>query len=126
MNLDQDQPYIKRTLKGDMKAFTVLVDRYKYMVYTLAMRMVKNREDAKEIAQDNFLKVYNPLGSFKECYKLSTCMYKIHNYSILDYIKKIVRTPNLSPIEGLVENSLVEHDGIFEKFEQIEKKGVIK
>ncbi len=126
MNLEQDQPYIERTLKGDMKAFTVLVDRYKYMVYTLAMRMVKNREEAEEIAQDTFLKVYNALGSFKGGSKFSTWVYKIAYYRSLDYIKKLGRTPSLSTIKGLVENSIVEEDGIIEKLEQIEKKGVIK
>ncbi len=126
MNLDQDQPYIERTLKGDMKAFTMLVDRYKYMVYTLAMRMVKNKEEAEEIAQDTFLKVYNALGSFKGDSKFSTWVYKITYYRSLDYIKKLGRTPSLSTIEGLVENSIVEEDDIIDKLEQIEKKGVIK
>ena len=126
MNLEQDQPYIKRTLKGDMKAFTVLVDRYKYMVYTLAMRMVKNREEAEEIAQDTFLKVYNALGSFKGGSKFSTWVYKIAYYRSLDYIKKIGRTPILSPIEGSVENSIVEEEGIMNQLEQIEKKATIK
>ncbi|MCP4975411.1 MAG: RNA polymerase sigma factor [Maribacter sp.] len=126
MNLDQDQPYIERTLKGDMQAFKVLVDRYKYMVYTLAMRMVKNREEAEEIAQDTFLKVYNALGSFKGGSKFSTWVYKIAYYRSLDYIKKLGRTPNLSTIEGLAENSVVEQEGILDKLEQIEKKEVIK
>ncbi len=126
MKLEQDQPYIERTLKGDMKAFTVLVDRYKYMVYTLAMRMVKNKEEAEEISQDTFLKVYNALGSFKGGSKFSTWVYKIAYYRSLDYIKKIGRTPSLSSVEGLKENSIVEEDGIIEKLEQIEKKGAIK
>ncbi len=126
MNLEQDQPYIERTLKGDMNAFTVLVDRYKYMVFTLAMRMVKNREEAEEIAQDTFLKVYKALESFKGSSKFSTWVYKIAYYRSLDYIKKLGRTPILSPIEGLVENSMVEEVGIIDQLEQIEKKGVIK
>ena len=109
-----------------MKAFTVLVDRYKYMVYTLAMRMVKNREEAEEIAQDTFLKVYKALGSFKGGSKFSTWVYKIAYYRSLDYIKKIGRSPNLSPIEGLIENSIDEEDGITNQLEQIEKKGAIK
>ncbi len=125
MNLEQDQPYIERTLKGDMNAFTVLVDRYKYMVFTLAMRMVKNREEAEEIAQDTFLKVYKALGSFNGGSKFSTWVYKIAYYRSLDYIKKLGRTPILSPIEGLVENSMVEEVGIIDQLEQIEKKAVI-
>jgi RNA polymerase sigma-70 factor (ECF subfamily) len=126
MNLDQDQHLIERTLKGDMQAFTVLVDRYKYMVYTLAMRMVKNREEAEEISQDTFLRVYNALGNFKGGSKLSTWVYKIAYFRSLDYIKKQGRTPILTAIEGAVENTFFEQDGILDKLEQNEKKGVIK
>ncbi|NNK19254.1 MAG: sigma-70 family RNA polymerase sigma factor [Maribacter sp.] len=126
MNLEQDQPYIDRALKGDMNAFAFLIDRYKHMVFTLAMRMVKNREEAEEISQDTFLKVYNALDSFKGGAKFSTWVYKIAYYRSLDYIKKLGRTPKLSPIEGLVENSIVEEKGILDKLEQIEKKGIIK
>lgn len=126
MNLEKDQPYIERTLKGDMNAFTILVDRYKYMVFTLAMRMVKNREEAEEISQDTFLKVYNALEGFKGGSKFSTWVYKITYYRSLDYIKKIGRTPNLSPIEGLVENSVIEERDVIDQLEQKEKKGTIK
>jgi len=126
MSLEQDQPYINRTLKGDMNAYTILVDRYKHMVFTLAMRMVKNREEAEEIAQDTFLKVYNALGKFKGESKFSTWVYKIAYYRSLDYIKKIGRTPNLSPIEGFVENSLADDSNVMVQLEQNERKMAIK
>ncbi|EAQ99847.1 RNA polymerase sigma factor [Maribacter sp. HTCC2170] len=126
MNLEQDQPYIERALKGDMNAFAKLVDRYKFMVFTLAMRMVKNREEAEEISQDTFLKVYNALGTFKGDSKFSTWVYKIAYYRSLDYIKKIGRTPNLSPIEGFVENSVVDGRDVIDQLEQNEKRGAIK
>ena len=48
MTID-DQVYINKILNGDSNAFAVLVDRYKGLVYTLAMRMVKNKEEAEEV-----------------------------------------------------------------------------
>ena len=53
-----DQVYIEAILKGDTNAFTVLVDRYKDLVYTLALRMMKHTEEAEEAAQDTFIKAY--------------------------------------------------------------------
>jgi len=108
MSLEQDQPYIDRTLKGDLGAFTVLVDRYKFMVFTLAMRMVKNREDAEEIAQDTFLKAYKGLNGFRGGSKFSTWIYKIAYYRSLDYIKKIGRNLDTTLIEGYLEHDFNE------------------
>ncbi len=88
MSLDPDQPYIKKTLDGDTKAFSVLVDRYKYMVYTLALRILKNKEDAEELAQDTFVKMFNQLSHFKGDAKFSTWLYKIAYYGSLDRLKK--------------------------------------
>lgn len=126
MSLEQDQPYIEKTLNGDMQAYTLLVDRYKHMVFTLALRMVKNREEAEEIAQDTFLKVYNALGSFKGDSKFSTWVYKIAYYRSLDYIKKSGRTLNTSPLEGLIENSIADEKDVILLMEQLDRKVAIK
>lgn len=67
-----DQVYIDSILNGDANAFAVLVDRYKDLVYTLALRMMKHREEAEEVAQDTFIKVYKSLDKFKGESKFST------------------------------------------------------
>ncbi len=126
MSLEQDQPYIDRTLKGDMGAFTVLVDRYKYMVYTLAMRMVKNKEEAEEIAQDTFLKVHKGLGNFKGDSKFSTWIYKVAYYCCLDYIKKLSRKPVTTNMEGFLENAGPIGDDLVVQLERDERKTLIK
>lgn len=126
MSLDHDQPYIARTLKGDMGAFSVLVDRYKHMVFTLAMRMVKNKEEAEEISQDTFLKVYKGLEGFKGGSKFSTWVYKIAYYRSLDYIKKLGKHPETSLIEGYLEHDMEVDDHFVDRLEKNEKKIVIK
>lgn len=126
MSLEHDQPYIDRTLKGDMTAFTVLVDRYKYMVYTLAMRMVKNQEEAEEIAQDTFLKVYKGLGGFRGGSKFSTWVYKIAYYRSLDYIKRLDKHSDVSLIEGYLEHDMEVDDHFMDRLEKNEKKNAIK
>ena len=56
MTHQDDQIFITKTMEGEVNAFAVLVDRYKRMVYTLSLRMMKTTEDAEEVAQDVFLK----------------------------------------------------------------------
>ena len=56
-----DQHYIQKTLEGDIRAFSVLIERYEDFVYTIVVRILKVREEAEEIAQDAFLKAYESL-----------------------------------------------------------------
>ena len=65
MTQKEDHYYIEETLQGNNHAYEVLVDRYKSMVFTMAIRIIKNREDAEEIAQDTFLKAFKSLATFK-------------------------------------------------------------
>ena len=56
-----DSYYIASILAGNISDFSILVDKYKDMVYTIAYRIIGNHEDAEELAQDVFVKVYNSL-----------------------------------------------------------------
>ena len=77
MDQKDDRYYISRVLEGDVQSFSYLVDKYKDMVFTLAFRILKNRENAEEVAQDSFMKVYQNLGKFKLKSKFSTWLYRI-------------------------------------------------
>lgn len=104
MSQPEDQYYIDAILKnGETNAFAFLVDRYKHMVFTLAMKMIKNTEEAEEISQDVFLKAYQALDSFKGESKFSTWLYKIAYYRSLDYLKKHKRHLRTSSIDDEVE-----------------------
>jgi len=73
----QDNNYITKVLEGDRNAFAYLVDKYKTMVYSLALRLVKDREEAEEISQDAFIKAYQSLATFKGKAKFSSWLYRI-------------------------------------------------
>jgi RNA polymerase sigma factor (sigma-70 family) len=77
VNRQQDNIYITKVLEGDRNAYAYLVDKYKTMVYSLAMRLVKDREEAEEISQDAFVKAYQSLASFKGKAKFSSWLYRI-------------------------------------------------
>lgn len=88
MDKNSDQIYIDKVLKGDTNAFAYLINRYKDMAYTLAIKIVKNHEDAEEVAQDSFLKAYEKLDSFKGNSKFSTWLYTIVYRNAITKIRK--------------------------------------
>lgn len=101
-----DQHYITKVLEGDTNAYAVLVDRYKDLVFTLALTMTKNREEAEEVAQDVFVKVYKNLAKFKGDSKFSTWVYRVSYNTCLDRIKKLKRTRNTVTIDAFTEHQI--------------------
>ncbi|MBT8318690.1 MAG: RNA polymerase sigma factor, partial [Gramella sp.] len=83
-----DEYYVQQILEGNIQVYSVLIDRYKHMVFTLAKKMLKNNEDAEEVAQDAFLKAYKGLANFKGDSKFSTWLYRITYHRSLDYSKR--------------------------------------
>jgi RNA polymerase sigma-70 factor, ECF subfamily len=83
-----DQYYINLIINGDINTFSVLVKRYKDLVFTLALRMLKNRDEAEEASQDTFIKVYKSLSKFKGDSKFSTWIYKVAYNNCLDRLKQ--------------------------------------
>ena len=91
-----DKHYIDRIVGGDVNAFSYLVDKYKGMVYSLALKFLKNPEDAEELAQDVFIKVFHGLKDFKFDSKFSTWLYRItYNAAISKLRKKQIETRNI-------------------------------
>jgi RNA polymerase sigma factor (sigma-70 family) len=74
---DPDHQIIRRIIDGDARAYRMLVDRHKGHGMTVAMRMLKNREDAEEALQDAFVKAYRALDRFGFKARFSTWLYRI-------------------------------------------------
>jgi len=77
MNRTQDRQLIARLQAGDDTAVQDLADRYGSRIYQLALRHMKNQEDAEEVAQDVLLKVYRKVGAFRGDAALSSWIYRI-------------------------------------------------
>ncbi|MCF7560372.1 sigma-70 family RNA polymerase sigma factor [Sabulilitoribacter multivorans] len=121
-----DQHYINLIIKGDTNAFSVLVNRYKDLVYTLTLRMLKNREEAEEVAQDTFIKAYKSLSRFKGDSKFSTWIYKIAYNTSLDRIKKNKKYINDVAINEFTEHQVKTMDNALEKLENNEREQAIQ
>ena len=95
------------------------------MVFTLAVKMTRSREDAEEISQDSFIKVYKYLSKFKGDSKFSTWLYKISYNTCLDYIKKNAYQRNNVVIDDVTENQLASVETILDGIEKEERATVI-
>ena len=126
MSQPEDQHYIDAIINGDSKAFAVLVDRYKHMVFTLAMKILKNKEESEEVSQDVFVKVYQAIRTFKGDSKFSTWLYKIAYYRSLDYLKKQNRSLKTSSMDAEVEYHLPSIENTLDALEASERKKTIK
>jgi RNA polymerase sigma factor (sigma-70 family) len=103
MELYTDTYYITRIQSGDTECFACLLDRYSRQVFSLIVKIVGNREDAEELAQDTFLKAFKNLSSFKGDSSFSTWIYRIaYNTAISETRKK--KQEFLSIDETMMEN----------------------
>ncbi|MBK6347050.1 MAG: sigma-70 family RNA polymerase sigma factor [Bacteroidales bacterium] len=103
MNQPDDNHTIQMILEGNTGAYSVIVDRYKDLVYSVVLKIVKNREEAEETAQDTFLKAYHALPGFKREAKFSTWLFRIaYNTAISKTRRKQVTTTAID--DKLIEN----------------------
>ncbi|MEL1253945.1 sigma-70 family RNA polymerase sigma factor [Flavobacterium sp. DGU38] len=126
MSTLNDQHYIDRILQGETSSFAVLVDRYKDMIFTLALKMVKNREEAEEVAQDTFIKIYNSLAKFKGDSKFSTWIYKIAYNTCLDRLKKNKKEDLNISIDEFSAHLIKTMDNALSALEEKERKQTIQ
>ncbi|MDR1879323.1 MAG: sigma-70 family RNA polymerase sigma factor [Tannerellaceae bacterium] len=95
--------YVQRVQAGESACFGCLLDRYGRAVYALIVRIVRNREDAEELAQDVFLKAYKSLGNFRGESSFSTWIYKIAYHAAISHVRK-KKHEFLAMEEGFMEN----------------------
>lgn len=125
MSSKPDEYYIQQTLKGKVNAYAFLVEKYTHMVFTLTIRIVKNREEAEEVAQDVFVKAYKNLKNFKGDSKFSTWIYKIAYYASLDVLKLNKRQIRPENIDTFKERNTGNTDDSLKFLHDKERKQII-
>jgi len=121
MTNKNDQLIINKILQGNKNAFAYLVDSYKDMVFTLALKMMKNREEAEEISQDTFIKAYRNLPKFKGDSKFSTWLYKIAYHNCLDRFKKHANMYKTDAINTLLSFNVPAAEDTMQSIERAER-----
>ena len=126
MKYQDDNHYIDRVLSGDVSAYAMLVAKHKNLVFSIAQKILNNREDAEEIAQDCFVKVFQSLKTFEKKSKFSTWLYRIVYNAAISKTRK--KKADLIPMDNYVINNYTEDEvatGI-EEIDPEEQKALIE
>ncbi|NLW16382.1 MAG: sigma-70 family RNA polymerase sigma factor [Firmicutes bacterium] len=83
-----DQKLMQKAKKGDHSAFAELVDKYRDKIYAYLYRMVGNREDALDLAQETFLRIYSNLRHFKLGRPFKPWLYRIATNLAIDFLRR--------------------------------------
>lgn len=126
MAITDDDYYIKKTLEGDSSSFGVIVNKYQNMVFALALKMLKHREESEEVSQDTFIKVYKSLSKFNGESKFSTWIYRIAYNTCLDRIKKNTKYNNNVEINEITSSQIIQSENIFDSIESKERSVIVK
>jgi RNA polymerase sigma-70 factor, ECF subfamily len=87
----EDRGIIERVLEGDREAYGVLVQRYQSKLFAVAFGVLRHREDAREVAQEAFIKAYRNLPGFRRDSSFYTWIYRITLNLAIDFQRKAWR-----------------------------------
>jgi RNA polymerase sigma-70 factor, ECF subfamily len=120
MSEDDDAARVRACLAGDPQAFAALVDLYERPVYNVALRMLRNPEDARDIAQTVFMKAYQNLANYDPQYKFYSWIYRMAINESLNVLR--VRDRGAGPVD---EHLPDDGAGPSERVDEEQRRGVL-
>lgn len=108
MSEQQHRAWVQAAAQGDEYAFTCLVKAYQDKIYSLAYYVTKNHQDAEDVTQEVFLKLWRSMDSYREDASVQAWIMQIAKHACFDLLRKRKRTAT--------ESLYTEHDG-----EQVER-----
>lgn len=85
---ESDEYYLRQVLRGNKSAYSEIINRYKSMVFTIAFKILRNREEAEDVSQESFIKVYENLLHFNFNANLKTWLYRITYNTAISELRK--------------------------------------
>ncbi len=117
--------YIKKLAAGDPAALAYFLDTYRDMAFTIASRIVNNREDAEEVVQDAFVRACMAIGQFRQDAKFSTWFYRIVVNRALTKIKKTLMLTADTEVNELEDMASEDMESIYKRLGAAEQKKII-
>lgn len=99
------QKIIQQIKKGDKAAFRQLVEHYQQAAFNLAFRMLGDDDEARDVVQDSFIRIWEKIDTYNSKEKFTNWMYKIVSNRAIDRLRAIKRRPFIS-IEKLIPDSM--------------------
>jgi RNA polymerase sigma-70 factor (ECF subfamily) len=119
--MPSDEELIKKYLKGDEKSLEVLIKRYLKPIYSFAFNFVLNQQDAEDLTQEIFLKMWKNLKKFKKEKNFKSWLFTIAKNTCFDFLRKKKRSLTLN-----VENLEIIADFTPSLIEMIEKENLME
>ncbi|MEJ2637374.1 MAG: sigma-70 family RNA polymerase sigma factor [Calditrichia bacterium] len=84
----EDRELIQLALQGNEKGYEKLLNKYRNLVFTIMLKMVRNPQEAEDLTQEAFMKAFNSLASFNDEFAFSTWLMKIASNNCIDFLRK--------------------------------------
>src|SRR6266508_2004106 len=114
-----DEELVARSMGGDLDSFNQLILRWERPIYALAYRVIGQEEDARDVAQETFLRAFRALPGFKGQAKFSSWLYRIALNLCRDWMRRQRRTPVVQMPEGVDPIELASERGPVESIETL-------
>src|SRR5688500_9772267 len=114
-----DEELVARSRGGDLDSFNQLVLRWERPIYALAYRVIGREEDARDVAQETFLRAFRALPGFKGEAKFSSWLYRIALNLCRDWMRRQRRAPVMQMPEGVDPIELAAETGPAESIEDL-------
>ncbi len=122
---ESDAEIVRQVQDGDVRQFALLVDRYKDRALTLAVRLVRGREEAEELVQDAFVRAYRNLRSFRGDSAFRTWFYRILYNVCMTSVRRRARREPILHLDGQPEMyETIPDAGITTALDQLEEKEI--
>jgi RNA polymerase sigma-70 factor, ECF subfamily len=106
-----DHELVERVIEGRQEAYKVLVERYQGRIFRVAFGLMRNREDAREVTQEAFIKAYRNLPNFRRDSSFYTWIYRITVNLGIDQKRKAYRSRETPLDEGRLSVEEAHHTG---------------
>ena len=97
-----DLVLVEMAKKGNEKAFSMLLNRYRDSIYFMLVKMVNNASDAEDLTIEAFGKAFRNIDTFTPDFAFSTWLFRIASNNCIDFIRKKQLTP--APLDQIQDN----------------------
>ena len=116
----EDKRLIEQALSGGEKAYESLLNKYRNLVFSIMLKMARNKQEAEDLTQEAFMKAFSSLASFNDEFAFSTWLMKIASNNCIDFLRKRkLRTYSIhEPVQykdEKIEIDIPDHDPTPEK-----------
>lgn len=88
VKMEDELQWVQEVLSGNKQAYAHIINKYKNQLYATILRMTKNPQDAQDLVQEAFIKVYNQLGKYDQKGPFSSWMYRVAINHCMDEFRK--------------------------------------